>query len=36
MKRGKIWMDFGAASVKDSFAICAKDAADAYAWHTIY
>ena len=34
--RGMRWHDFGAASVKDTVEVCAKDAADAYAWRTIY
>jgi hypothetical protein len=34
--RGQQWFVAGAAGVKDSFAICAKDAGDAYAWRSIY
>lgn len=34
--RGTIWIDEGTAGVKDSVAVCAKDAANAYAWRTIY
>lgn len=34
--RGTSWFDEGGAGVADSFAICAKDAADAYDWRTIY
>jgi hypothetical protein len=35
-RRGMFWHDFGGAGVKDTVEICAKDAADAYAWRTIY
>jgi len=35
-KRGYIWMTKGAAGVKDALQVCAKDAAEAYAWRTIY
>jgi hypothetical protein len=34
--RGHVWLDEGGAGVKDSLAVCAKDAGDAYAWRTIY
>lgn len=34
--RGQVVMVQGGAGVKDTFRICAKDAADAYAWRTIY
>ena len=34
--RGQQWYVAGATGVQDSFSICAKDAADAYAWRTIY
>ena len=34
--RGEFFFDAGAGGVKDSVAVCAKDAADAYAWRTIY
>lgn len=34
--RGKFWMTNGGTGVKDSVEICAKDAADEYAWRTIY
>lgn len=34
--RGMVWYDAGAASVKDTFEVCAKDAADAYAWRVLY
>lgn len=33
---GTIWFTAGAAGVKDSLQVCAKDAAGAYAWRTIY
>lgn len=35
-RRGMFWFQGGGAGVKDSVQICAKDAADAYAWRTIY
>jgi hypothetical protein len=35
-RRGTFWNDEGAAGVKDSVAVCAKDAADAYDWRTLY
>jgi hypothetical protein len=34
--RGTLWQTNGGPGVKDSVSICAKDAADAYAWRTIY
>ncbi|MDO8507528.1 MAG: hypothetical protein Q7S53_03090 [bacterium] len=34
--RGTFWVNQGAAGVKDDVEVCAKDAADAYAWRTIY
>jgi hypothetical protein len=34
--RGLIWLARGAAGVKDSAQICAKDARDAYAWRSFY
>lgn len=34
--RGEVAMVQGGAGVKDTFRVCAKDAADAYAWRTIY
>ncbi len=34
--RGMFWYNAGAAGVKDTVQVCAKDAADAYAWRTIY
>jgi hypothetical protein len=34
--RGRLWQTFGAASVKDEFAVCAKDAAGNYAWRVVY
>lgn len=32
--RGMVWNTFGAAGVADTFAVCQKDAADAYSWVT--
>lgn len=34
--RGMFWVTQGAAGVKDSVEVCAKDASDTYAWRTIY
>jgi hypothetical protein len=34
--RGKFWYTAGGAGVKDNVEVCAKDAADVYAWRTIY
>ena len=34
--RGTTWFTQGAPGVKDTFEVCAKDAADAYAWRTLY
>jgi len=34
--RGTFWVAQGGAGVKDTVEVCAKDAADAYAWRTIY
>lgn len=34
--RGTAWFTFSAAATKDSYEICAKDAADVYAWRVIY
>lgn len=34
--RGTFWFTQSGAGVKDSVEVCAKDAADAYAWRTIY
>ena len=34
--RGTYWHTRGGTGVKDSVEVCAKDAADAYAWRTIY
>ncbi len=34
--RGTFWMAQGAAGVKDTVEVCAKDAADAYSWRTLY
>jgi hypothetical protein len=34
--RGRQWFVAGATGVKDSLAVCAKDASNAYAWRTLY
>lgn len=34
--RGTYWYTQGGTGVKDNVEVCAKDAADAYAWRTIY
>lgn len=34
--RGTIWFALGASGVKDSLEVCAKDAANNYAWRSIY
>lgn len=34
--RGVFWVVQGSAGVKDSIAVCAKDAVDAYAWRILY
>lgn len=34
--RGTFWVTQGGAGVKDNVEVCAKDAANAYAWRTIY
>lgn len=34
--RGQFWYVAGGAGVQDSVSVCAKDAANAYAWRTIY
>ncbi len=34
--RGRLWFGQSATGVKDTVAICAKDAADAYGWRAIY
>jgi hypothetical protein len=34
--RGTFWVTQNGAGVKDNVEVCAKDAADAYAWRTIY
>lgn len=34
--RGTFWYTAGGAGVKDTVNVCAKDAADSYAWRTIY
>ena len=35
-QRGRLWFIPGATSVKDGLAVCAKDAANAYSWRTLY
>lgn len=35
-QRRKVWVSEGGAGAKDTVAVCAKDAADVYAWRTIY
>lgn len=35
-QRGRFWQTLGAAGVKDTVTVCAKDAGDAYAWRSIY
>jgi hypothetical protein len=35
-QRGRFWQTLGTAGVKDAVTVCAKDAADAYAWRSIY
>lgn len=34
--RGTFWVTQGGAGVKDAVEVCAKDAADSYAWRTLY
>ena len=34
--RGATWFTQGASGVKDSFEVCAKDAANSYAWRVLY
>jgi hypothetical protein len=34
--RGTMWFTQGGTGVKDALQVCAKDAADAYAWRTLY
>lgn len=34
--RGKVWYVAGGAGVADTFEVCKKDAADAYAWTALY
>ena len=34
--RGRIWFGQGGTGVKDSVSVCAKDAANTYAWRTLY
>ena len=34
--RGSTWYVAGGAGVKDTFALCGKNAADVYAWQSIY
>lgn len=35
-QRGTFWVTQGAAGVKENVEVCAKDAANVYAWRTIY
>lgn len=35
-QRGVFWTTYGASGVKDTVAVCAKSATNAYAWRTIY
>jgi len=35
-RRGLIWVERNGSGVKDTLAVCLKDAGDAYAWRTIY
>jgi hypothetical protein len=35
-QRGTTWYVAAGAGVKDTFALCGKDAADVYAWQPIY
>jgi hypothetical protein len=34
--RGRLWFVAGATGIKDGLSVCAKDAANTYAWRTIY
>lgn len=34
--RGRLWFVAGAAGVKDSLSVCAKDATNSYAWRSLY
>jgi len=34
--RGTLWFTQGAAGVKDTLEVCAKDASDTYSWRTLY
>ena len=34
--RGRIWQIFSATGIKDDVSVCAKDAANAYAWRVLY
>ena len=34
--RGRVWFQAGGTGVKDELAVCAKDAAEAYQWRTLY
>lgn len=36
VNRGEFWYTAGGTGVKDAVEVCAKDAANAYAWRTIY
>jgi hypothetical protein len=33
---GRVWLTSGAAGVKDDVSVCAKDAANSYAWRVLY
>jgi hypothetical protein len=35
-ERARLWMVPGAAGVKDTVSICAKDASDTYSWRPLY
>lgn len=34
--RGRLWLAVGATGVKDTLSVCAKDAADSFAWRTLF
>jgi hypothetical protein len=34
--RGEFWFVQGPSNTKDSVSVCAKDAANVYAWRTVY
>jgi hypothetical protein len=35
-QRGKFWVEYGTAGVKDTVAVCAKDSSDVYQWRLIF